>query len=455
MTDTVRVAGGQGFYGDTPRAVEGLLAEGIDYLCLEALAELTLAILQKDRQKDEARGYTRDLPAYLAAAFPTVAAGRTKVITNAGGINPTAAARAAIGTARELGLSGLKIATVTGDDLMPRLDEIAGATALTHVDTGALYSEFPGPPLFASAYLGARPIVDALAQGADVVITGRVADAALFLAPLVHEHGWAWDDWDRIATGTLLGHLLECSGQSAGGNLSRQWWDLPHPWDLPYPLAEVEADGSAVITKPASSGGRVSFDTVRHQLLYEVHDPTAYVSPDVVSDFTSAHFEDLGDDRVRITGTRGRPATDTYKALLCHSAGWSGETRVAYSWPEAAEKATAAAAIFAKRVEQAGLQVDEWLVERWGVDALGGPTVPATECEPPECVARIAWRCADPTTAALVGRELVPLTLSAPPAGMTGMGRGAGKPSELLGLWPTLVEKSLVDPHVAVTIEES
>jgi hypothetical protein len=221
------------------------------------------------------------------------------------------------------------------------------------------------------------------------------------------------------------------------------------------PLAEVEADGSAVITKPASSGGRVSFDTVRHQLLYEVHDPTAYVSPDVVSDFTSAHFEDLGDDRVRITGTRGRPATDTYKALLCHSAGWSGETRVAYSWPEAAEKATAAAAIFAKRVEQAGLQVDEWLVERWGVDALGGPTVPATECEPPECVARIAWRCADPTTAALVGRELVPLTLSAPPAGMTGMGRGAGKPSELLGLWPTLVEKSLVDPHVAVTIEES
>jgi len=451
----LRVAGGQGFYGDTPRSVEGLLEEGVDYLCLEALAELTLAILQKDRQKDEARGYTRDLPAYLAAALPTVAAGRTKVITNAGGINPTAASRAAVGVARDLGLSGLKIATVMGDDLMPRLDEISAATALAHLDTNAPYSEFPAPPLFASAYLGARPIADALAQGADVVITGRVADAALFLAPLTHEHGWAWDDWDRIAAGTLVGHLLECSGQSAGGNLSRQWWDVPHPWDLPYPIAEVEADGTAVITKPKASGGRVTFDTVRHQLLYEVHDPAAYASPDVVADFTSARFDDLGDDRVRVSDVRGHPATETYKALLCHSAGWSGEARVAYSWPEAAEKATAAAAIFAKRVEQAGLQVDEWCVELWGVDALGGPTVPPADAEPPECVARVAWRCADPMTAGLVGRELVPLTLSAPPAGMTGMGRGAGRPTELLALWPTLVEKSLVDPHVSVTIEET
>ncbi|MBM3672057.1 MAG: DUF1446 domain-containing protein [Actinobacteria bacterium] len=457
----IRVAGGQGFYGDTPKALDALLAEeeGVDYLCLEALAELTLAILQKDRQKDEARGYTRDLPAYMAAALPAVAAGRTKIITNAGGINPTAAARAAIGTARDLGLHGLKVATVTGDDLMPRLDAIAATTPLAHLDTDAPYTDFPAPTLFASAYLGARPIVDALAQDADVVITGRVADAALFLAPLVHEHGWAWDDWDRIAAGTLVGHLLECSGQSAGGNLSRQWWDVPRPWDLPYPIAEVDADSTAVITKPKASGGRVSFDTVRHQLLYEVHDPTAYLSPDVVADFTSTHFEDLGDDRVRVTDVRGRPATDTYKALLAHSVGWAGEARIAFSWPEAHEKATAAAAIFAKRVEQAGLDVDEWCVEMWGVDALGGPTVPnATsehDAEPPDCVARIAWRCADPLTAGLVGRELVPLTLSAPPAGMTGMGRGAGRPTELLGLWPTLVEKTHVDPHVAVTIEET
>jgi hypothetical protein len=195
---------------------------------------------------------------------------------------------------------------------------------------------------------------------------------------------------------------------------------------------------------------------VRHQLLYEVHDPARYLTPDVVADFTAATFTDEGNDRVRVTGARGAPATETYKALLCHHAGWGGEARVAYSWPDAAEKALAAAAIFVRRVEAAGLDVDEWLVEHWGVDALGGPTVPHVidGCEPPEVVARLAWRCSDPAIAGLVGRELTPLTLSAPPAGMTGMGRGAGRPTELLGIWPTLVERSLVDPHVTVTVEE-
>jgi len=267
----IKIAGGQGFYGDTPRSVEGLLEEGIDYLCLEALAELTLAILQKDRQRDETLGFTRDLPRYLGAALPAIAAGSTKVITNAGGINPISAARAAVETARELGVSGITIATVTGDDLMPRMDEIG--PGLTNLDTGEAFASLAEPPRFAAAYLGARPIIDALAQGADIVITGRVADAALFLAPLAYEYGWEADDWDRLAAGTVVGHLLECSGQVAGGNFSGEWWTVPHPWDLPYPIAEVAPDGSAVITKPRASGGRVDLDTVRHQLLYEVHDP--------------------------------------------------------------------------------------------------------------------------------------------------------------------------------------
>ena len=276
---TIRIGGGQGFYGDTPSSVAGLLEAGIDYLCLEALAELTLAILQKDRQRDESRGYTRDLPRYLGAALPAIAEGRTKLITNAGGINPTAAARAAIEVARSMGISGINIATVLGDDLMPRVDEIG--SSLVNLDTGEPFSELPSPPRFVAAYLGARPIVEALERGADVVITGRVADAALFLAPLIFEHGWSFDDWDRLAAGVLVGHLLECSGQVAGGNFSGEWWTVPHPWDLPYPIAEVAADGTAVITKPTASGGRVDVDTVRHQLLYEVHDPAAYLSPDV------------------------------------------------------------------------------------------------------------------------------------------------------------------------------
>ncbi len=457
VTADVVVAGGQGFYGDTPTAVDALLAEGVDYLCLEALAELTLAILQKDRQRDESRGYTRDLPAYLSRALPFVANGRTKVITNAGGINPTAAAQAAIDTAQKLGVSGITIATVVGHDVLTRLPQLHAdaSQAFAHLDTGDSFSDFPGQPLFAAAYLGARPIVDALAQGADVVITGRVADASLFLAPLVYEHGWSLDDWDRLAAGILVGHLLECSGQSLGGNYSGDWWAVPHPWDLPYPIATVSPDGTAVISKPAGSGGRVSTDTLRHQLLYEVHDPQRYLSPDVVADFTSAHFEDLGDDRVRITGVRGTPATDTYKLLLSAHAGWSGEARVAFSWPDAYEKAKATAAILRKRVEMAQLEVDEWLVEYWGVDALGGPTVPPTTQEPPECVLRVAWRCVDQRTAGLVGREMVPLTLSAPPAGLTGAGRGAGtSATELLSIWPTLIDKSVVDSDVRVVLAE-
>jgi hypothetical protein len=452
---TVRIGGGQGFYGDSPAAVDGLLDDGIDYLCLEALAELTLAILQKDRQRDETLGYTRDLPRYLARALPAVAAGRTKLVTNAGGINPTAAARAATETAKQLGVSGIRVATVLGDDLKPRLAELRDAgTTLANAESGASFDDFPGEPLFASAYLGARPIVDALEQGADVVITGRVADAALFLGAAAHAHGWGWDDWDRLAAGTLIGHLLECSGQVAGGNYSGEWWTIPHPWDLPYPIAEVEADGSAVITKPKSSGGRVDFDTVRHQLLYEVHDPGAYLAPDVVADFTSATFTDLGGDRVRVAGVRGAPATATYKALLAYHAGWSGEARAAFSWPDAYEKAKATAALLAKRVEMAGLAVDEWCFEFWGANALGGPTAPPPD-DPPEVVIRAAWRCADERTAAVVGRELIPLTLSAPPAGFTGMGRGGGgRPSELLGIWPALVDRKLVDENVRVTIEE-
>ena len=453
----IKVAGGQGFYGDTPTAVDALLAEGVDYLCLEALAELTLAILQKDRQRDETRGYTRDLPAYLARALPFVADGRTKVITNAGGINPVAAGNAAMETARQLGVTGIKIATVVGDDLLARLDTLhtEHGQSFAHLDLDTPFADYPAPALFAAAYLGARPIADALEQGADVVITGRVADASLFLAPLAYEHGWKWDDWDRLAAGILVGHLLECSGQSLGGNYSGDWWALPHPWDLPYPIATVDADGTAIISKPAGSGGRVSTDTLRHQLLYEVHDPARYLSPDVVADFTSAQFEDLDGDRVRITGVRGTPATGTYKVLLSSHAGFAGEARVAFSWPDAPEKAKATAAILIKRVEQAGLAVDEWLVEYWGVDALGGPTVPPTDAEPPECVLRVAWRCADQRTASLVGRELVPLTLSAPPAGMTGSGRGGGgSATELLSIWPTLVDKKLVDAEVRVVIQE-
>jgi hypothetical protein len=356
-------------------------------------------------------------------------------------------------TAKRLGVSGVRIATVVGDDLTARVPElIQSGASLANAETGEAWSSFPGDLLFASAYLGAEPIVGALADGADIVITGRTADPSLFLAPLIHEYGWALDDWDRLAAGIVVGHLCECSGQSTGGNLSGEWWTVPEPWNFAYPIAECEPDGTAVLTKAAGTGGRVDFDTVRHQLLYEVHDPAAYLTPDVVADFTSLSVDDLGSDRVRISGVRGAAATSTYKALFTYPYGWSGESRVAFAWPDAYAKARAAAAIFRRRVEMAGHVVDDWLEEYWGVNALHGPTVPTEGAdEAPEVIVRLAWRCGDRDVAARVAREMAPMALSAPPWGLTGTGRGmGGGPSQLMGLWPALVDKSLVDPAVAV-----
>lgn len=433
---TVRIGGGQGFYGDGHAPVADLLAEGVDYLVLEALAELTLAILQKDRQRDESLGYARDLPLYVAESIGEILAGRTRVVTNAGGINPLAAGRAVVEGLRAHGIAGVKVATVVGDDIRPRAAELG----------------LPDDTLFANAYLGARPIVEALDRGAQIVICGRVADASLFLAPLVHEFGWAADDWDRLAAGVCGGHLLECSGQVAGGNYSGAWWENPDPFHPAFPVGEFEADGTFVVTKPAASGGMVTFDTVREQLLYEVHDPRAYLNPDVVADFTSLRLDDLGGDRVRVSGVRGAPAPETYKALVCRPAGWSGEVAATYGWPDAEAKARAAVRFLRARAEAIGMAAEEWHEEYFGASGFGGPTVPAPPdgWEPPEVTARLAWRCATAEEAGRLAREVGVLGLSGPPmvAG-TGRTRG-GRPSQLLALDALAVPRELVDAQVVV-----
>lgn len=450
--EIVRIGGGQGYYGDGYGGVRPLLDQGVDYLVCEALAELTLAILQKDRQRDESLGYTRDLPAYVAAALPEIVSGTTRFITNAGGINPIAAGRAVIDGLRSAGVSGLVVATVVGDDLRAYTEQL----------------ELPSDTLFASAYLGARPIVDALDAGADIVITGRVADASLFLAPLIHEFGWSADDWDRLAAGVTIGHLLECSAQVTGGNYSGEWWtngDFSH---IGFPLAECSADGTAVLTKPSGTDGAVTFDTVREQLLYEVHDPRAYLNPDVTADFTSVHLDDLGGDRVRVYGVTGTPAPATYKGLVCTPAGYSAEARLAYSWPDAEAKARAAARFLAARAEQMGIPVLEWHEEYFGVNAFGGPTVPlvgadgaeghgggaaVVEAEPPEVQGRLVWRCEQRADAAKLGREMGQLGLGGPPmVSPFGRVRDTG-PTQLLSLEAIGVERGLVDAGVRVSLE--
>ena len=437
---TVRIGGGQGFYGDGHLPVAALLADGIDYLVCEALAELTLAILQKDRQRDESLGYTRDLPLYVAAAIGDILGGRTKLITNAGGINPIGAGRAVVGALAAHGVTGVKVATIVGDDIRPHAESLGLAA-----DT-----------LFANAYLGARPIVEALERGADIVIGGRIADASLFLAPLIHEFGWSLDDWDRLAAGVAGGHLLECSGQVTGGNYSGDWWNGLDPASIGFPIGEFEPDGSFVVTKPAGSSGRVTFDTVREQLLYEVQDPTAYLNPDVTVDLASAHLDDLGNDRVRVSGVRGAAAPTTYKGIECTPGGWSNELRATYGWPDAEAKARAAVAYLRGRAAAIGMDVKEWHEEYFGVDAFGGPTVPAAPAgwEPPEVIARLAWRCDTAEEAGRLGREAGLLGLSGPPM-IAGAGRARdGKPSQLLSLRALAVDRALVDAQVRVEITE-
>ena len=331
---TVRIGAGLGFYGDSWRPVRASIERGgVQYIASDHLSELTLAILQKDRQKDPAAGYARDAVPMLTELWPLAANNGVKFVLNAGGLNPEGARYAIAKTFREKGWQA-KIATVTGDSVLERIDELrAAGEPLSHMDSGADIATVRDRMLFASAYLGAQPIAEALARGADIVLTGRVADAALTLGPLAHEFGWRWDDWDRIAAGLTLGHLLECSGQGSGGNFGSagEWARIPDYAHLGYPIAEVSGDGSALFTKPPGTGGRVSFDTIRQQLLYEVHDPHAYYSPDVVLDMGTLRFDDEGGDRVRISGASGAARPARLKIVAGYQDGWMGTGMIGFA----------------------------------------------------------------------------------------------------------------------------
>lgn len=463
----IKLAGAQGYYGDSPEGVGPLLAAEPDFIVCEALSELTLAILQKDRLQDPSLGYTKDLPAYLAQVLPAVSASKTRFVTNAGGINPSGGAALVASVARDMGLGDLVVAKVEGSDFGHRLGEFREATSgFAHIRTGE-----PCPfdqVAFATAYLGAFPVAEALDAGADVVIAGRVADAALFLGPLIHAYGWTRDAWDLLAAGTVIGHLLECSTQVSGGNLSGPWREVPGPAHIAFPLAEVSEDGSAVITK-AEGGGMVSFESVRQQLLYEVADPRRYLSPDCVADFTSVVLDDLGGDRVLVRGAKGESATNSYKALICRAGGWLAEARIGFAWPDALAKARLARDIVLEWAAGYLGEGDEVWTEYMGASSGGCPAGvlgSASEEEldaleerpldrqPSEVVLRIALRTEDDKRARRFGREFNKLGLSGPP-GLFGVGRGGGGPSRLLDLWPTLVPKDLIDEQTSVVVSKA
>ncbi len=450
MDKRIRIASGQGFWGDLLTAPYDQVTRGpVDYLVMDYLAEVTMSIMQKQKRKDPKLGYAKDLLPLMERILPIIAEKGIRVITNGGGVNPAACRDAIFALARKLGIRGLSIGVVLGDDILERIDELAlRGIRLENMETGEQLAPVRERIMSANVYFGAEPIVRALGQGAQIVITGRTTDTGLTLAPMVHEFGWRPDDWDRLAAGTVAGHILECGGQASGGNFSGDWRSVPDLARIGFPIAEASQDGSIVITKHTGTGGMVSLPTVKEQLLYEIGNPVNYITPDCIADFTTIRLSDDGKDRVRMSGVKGRPATDTYKVSMSYLDGYTAVGTLTYAWPDALEKAQAADAILRTRLGDLGLSFEEIRTEFVGYNSCHGPlATPQPDLN--EVVLRMGVRGPDYAAVERFGKEIAPLILTGPPA-VTGFAGGRPKPSEVIAYWPALIPKSAMDPVVAV-----
>ncbi|BCW93541.1 MAG: hypothetical protein KatS3mg007_1435 [Thermoanaerobaculum sp.] len=456
MGRVVRIGNGQGFWGDSPDAAYELITRGpVDYVGLDYLAEVTLSIMMRQKLKDPSKGYATDFLTLLRRVLPEIMARNVKIVTNAGGLNPRACREGIFRLAEELNVRGLKVGIVEGDDLLPRLDELfAAGVSLVHMETGARLSDVPRDRvLSANAYLGAIPVAQALKQGAQIVLAGRITDTALVLGPLVAEFGWGPEDWDLLAAGTVAGHIVECGAQCTGGNFSR-WWEVPDLWDVGYPVLECHEDGSFVVTKHPGTGGLVNVATVSEQLLYEMGDPTDYITADCRVDFTSIRLEEVGENRVLVSGIQGKPRTDFYKVSASVQGGFKAAGQLVISGPRAVEKARLCAELVFRRLEKAGVSFppEDRVVELLGTGVCHPGVAPVPQ-DLPEVVLRIAVKSDDRSKVERFGMELAPLITSGPP-GVTGFSGGRPKPQEIVSFWPALVPRELVDPHVRVSVEE-
>jgi hypothetical protein len=452
MKTSIRIAAGQGFWGDLLDAPVRQVEDGpIDYLMLDYLAEVTMSIMQKQRTRDLSAGYARDFIPLMRQILPTCLERNIRVTANAGGVNVSGCAAAVQDVARDLGLARrLRIGIVTGDDIMSRLDELLSrGIELQNMDTGEPLSTVRERIQSANAYLGAWPMVEALDQGAQVVITGRATDTGLTLAPMIHEFGWAADDWDRLAAGTIAGHIIECGAQASGGNCQYEWSTIPNLAHVGFPIAEASPDGTFVITKHDGSGGRINIPSIKEQLVYEMGDPHEYITPDCVADFTTIRLEQDGTDRVRGSGIQGRPATEFLKVSISYSAGFKAVGTLVYAWPEAYEKAKAADRILRERLDRLGLRFDQVLTEYVGVNATHGELAGPPPDDQPEVQLRVGVRGEDRKAVERFTKEIAPLILTGPP-GVTGFAGGRPKVEEIVAYWPALIPKEEITPQVEV-----
>lgn len=450
MKQKIRIASGQGFWGDLLTAPLAQVTKGpVDYMMMDYLAEVTMSIMQKQKRKDPNLGYARDLVPLMEQLLPVIAHKGIKIITNGGGVNPAACRDAIFAVAKKLGIKALRIGVVLGDDILESLISLQQrGIELRNMETGEPLSSVIDRVMSANVYFGAWPIVDALAQGAQIVITGRTTDTGLTLAPMIHEFGWRNDDWDKIASGTVAGHILECGGQASGGNFSADWHAVPDMAHIGFPIAEAYPNGEVVITKHEHTGGLVSMQTVKEQLLYEIGDPKTYITPDCIADFTTIQLAEIGPNRVRMHGVKGKPATEFYKVSMSYLDGYTAIGTLTYAWPEALEKARAADQILRTRLGDLGLQFDEIRTEYVGYNSCHGPLAD-NHRDVNEVVLRIGVRGHDYKAVERFGMELAPLILTGPPS-VTGFAGGRPKPSEVIAYWPALIPKNAVTPNVEV-----
>ena len=455
----VRIASGQGFWGDRLDApVEQVRRGPVDYLMLDYLAEVTMSILQKQRSRDQSQGYARDFVPLMEELFPDLLERGVRVVTNAGGVNLEGCRDALLEAARRSADKTddrARIGTVIGDDLMGRLEQLVEeGHALRHMETGAPLTDVLDRVASANAYIGARPIVRALQKGATVVVTGRSTDTALTYAPMMHEFGWSPDQYDRLAAGVVAGHINECGAQASGGNCLIDWESIPNLADVGYPIIEASPDGSFVVTKHAGTGGRINEAVVKEQLLYEMGDPREYITPDVVADFTTIALHQDGEDRVRVSGVRGRPPTDMLKVSISYQAGWKAVGTLVYAWPDAVKKAQAADRLLRERLDRLGLEFDEVRTEFVGWNATHGHLSGPPPEDLPEVELRMAVRSHDREPVERFTREIAPLILSGPPS-VTGFAGGRPRVQEIMAFWPALIDRKVIESGLRVEVSEA
>ena len=452
MRDKVLIANGQGFWGDSMLGPIRLVNEGpLDYLTLDYLAEVTMSILQKLKSRDPSKGYATDFVQMCKRVLPVCREKGIKIVANAGGVNPTACRDALADVIRELGITGMKIGIVEGDDILAELPSlIAGGEKFLNMDNGQPLEPHLAAVRTANVYIGAESIVEALQQGADIVITGRATDPSVVLAPMMYEFGWDMSNNDLLAAGTIAGHIVECGAQCTGGNFVH-WREIPDMARIGYPIIEAAPDGSFVVTKHDGTGGRVTTETVKSQLVYEMSNPASYITPDCVADFTSIQLEQIGEDRVQVSGIKGKPATDTYKVSIAFHEGYKVISQLTVAGPDAVDKAKLCAEIVFDRVAMDGVTFtdEEKFVEIVGTNVCHAGITPAP-ADPAEVILRIGARSNDKAKLDRLGMEIVPLVTSGPP-GVTGFAGGRPKASEIISYWPALLSKDKVKTKVTVT----